>query len=76
MPATVTFWALPNVTVQGTVRDIAAAPNTSTGTYDAKVTLIDPPETVVVGMTAEVKFESPKKKESFSRPPDGHGYPE
>lgn len=68
MPATVTFWALPNVTVQGTVRDIAAAPNTSTGTYDAKVTLIDPPETVVVGMTAEVKFESPKKKESFSVP--------
>jgi multidrug efflux system membrane fusion protein len=40
-PATVTFWALPGVTVEGTVRDIAASPNTNTGTYDAKVTLID-----------------------------------
>lgn len=68
MPATVTFWALPNVKVEGKVRDIAAAPNTSTGTYDAKVTLIDPPDSIVVGMTAEVKFENPKKKESFSVP--------
>ena len=68
MPATVTFWALPNVTVQGKVRDIAAAPKSSTGTYDTKVTLIDPPDSIAIGMTAEVKFESPKKKESFSVP--------
>ena len=57
MPCQVTFWALPNVTVAGKVREVAAAPNSSTGTYDAKVTLLDPPAEVAVGMTAEVKFD-------------------
>lgn len=57
MPCTVTFWALPGVTAHGTIREIAAAPNTSTGTYDVKVTLTDAPETAVVGMTAEVRFD-------------------
>lgn len=56
MPCTVTFWALPSVTVEGRVREVAAAPNAQTGTYDAKVTLVDPPENIAVGMTAEVKF--------------------
>ena len=56
MPCTVTFWALPNVTVEGRVREVAAAPNAQTGTYDAKVTLVEPPENIAVGMTAEVKF--------------------
>lgn len=56
MPCTVTFWALPNVSVEGRVREVAAAPNAQTGTYDAKVTLVDPPENIAVGMTAEVKF--------------------
>lgn len=58
MPCQVTFWALPGVTVEGKVREVAAAPNTSTGTYDAKVTLVDPPADVAVGMTAEVKFDT------------------
>ena len=57
MPCRVTFWALPDVTVEGQVREVAAAPNASTGTYDAKVTLREPPAEVAVGMTAEVKFE-------------------
>ncbi|MDY6084757.1 MAG: efflux RND transporter periplasmic adaptor subunit [Dialister sp.] len=57
MPCTVTFWALPDVTVQGRVREIAAAPNASTGTYDAKITLEDPPKTVALGMTASVAFD-------------------
>lgn len=56
MPATVTFWALPGVTAHGTIREIAAAPNTSTGTYDVKITLDDAPEEAAVGMTAEVRF--------------------
>ncbi|MGN0954206.1 efflux RND transporter periplasmic adaptor subunit [Dialister sp.] len=67
-PASVTFWALPGVTVEGRVRDIAASPNSQTGTYDAKVTLIDPPDTVVVGMTAEVRFGSPEESQGFMIP--------
>lgn len=61
MPCEVTFWALPGVTVEGKVREVAAAPNTSTGTYDAKVTLTDPPQDIAVGMTAEVKFDQNSK---------------
>ena len=67
-PATVTFWALPGVTVEGRVRDIAASPNTNTGTYDAKVTLMDPPDSVVVGMTAEVKFGTQNEGDGFMVP--------
>ena len=66
--ATVTFWALPGVTAEGQVREVAAAPNSKTGTYDAKVTLIDPPDTVVIGMTAEVKFENSSSREGFMVP--------
>ena len=64
-PATVTFWALPGVTVEGTVRDVAAAPKSQTGTYDAKV---DPPATVAVGMTAEVKFGRQKDSQGVMIP--------
>ncbi len=68
MPCYVTFWALPGVTVEGTIREIAAAPNTSTGTYDAKVTLTDPPAEVTVGMTAEVKFDQNSNKKGVMLP--------
>lgn len=68
MPAKVTFWALPGVTVEGRVRDVAAAPNRNTGTYDAKVTLIDPPDTVAIGMTAEVTFGDKDGSEGFMIP--------
>ena len=56
MPCEVSFWAFPDLKVKGRVREIAAAPNTATGTYDAKITLEDPPSSIVVGMTAEVSF--------------------
>lgn len=59
-PCTVTFWALPGVTVSGTVREKAASPDTATGTYDVKVALADPPETVALGMTAEAAFDAPR----------------
>ena len=69
MPCTVTFWALPGVTAEGTIREIAAAPNTSTGTYDAKVTLSAVPDHVTVGMTAEVSFQNaPGAKDTVSVP--------
>ena len=47
---------------------MAAAPNTSTGTYDAKVTLIDAPSDVVVVMTAEVSFDDPQGNEQIMVP--------
>ena len=68
LPCTVTFWAFPDLQLKGTVREVAAAPNTSTGTYDAKVTLIDAPSDVVVGMTAEVSFDDPQRNEQIMVP--------
>lgn len=68
MPCTVTFWALPDVSVKGIIREKAASPNSSTGTYDAKIDLIDPPK-LSVGMTAEAVFdENLGRKEKISVP--------
>lgn len=61
MPCNVTFWALPNVKVHGIIKEVAGAPNTQTGTYDAKVSLEDAPQNVVIGMTAQVSFDSETK---------------
>ena len=58
LPCTVTFWAFPDLPLKGT----------STGTYDAKVTLIDAPSDVVVGMTAEVSFDDPQGNEQIMVP--------
>lgn len=67
-PCEVTFWALPGVKVAGKVREVAAAPNAATSTYDAKVTLENPPQDVVVGMTAQVKFTDPDSARGFMVP--------
>ncbi len=58
MPCFVTFWAIPDVKIQGRIKEIAGAPNRSTGTYDVKIDLVSPPSSVVVGMTAEVSFDN------------------
>ena len=68
MPCEVTFWALPGVKVAGKVREVAAAPNAATSTYDAKVTLENPPQDVAVGMTAQVKFTDPDSTRGFMVP--------
>jgi multidrug efflux system membrane fusion protein len=68
MPCQVTFWAIPGLTVNGVVREIAASPNTSTGTYDAKITLDGRPDKVAVGMTAEVKFETDGPADAITVP--------
>lgn len=57
MPCSVTFWALPDVVVHGVIKEIAATPNPQTGTYDAKISLQDAPQNVVIGMTAQVSFD-------------------
>lgn len=48
----VSFWALPDLEVQGKVRYVSPVADPVTRTYKARITLIDPPETVRLGMTA------------------------
>lgn len=49
--ATITFWALPDVTLQGVVREISPVPDPVARTYTVKIALQNPPDTVQLGMT-------------------------
>lgn len=50
----VTFWALPGVTLDGNIREIAPIADKVTRTYKVRVTLINPPPELKLGMTASV----------------------
>lgn len=50
----VAFWALPNVTLQGSLREIAPMADQSTRTFKVRVSLISPPPEIKLGMTASV----------------------
>ncbi len=47
----VRFWALPGVTVQGTVREKSPAAAAGMQTYTVRLTLVNPPPEVQLGMT-------------------------
>lgn len=53
-PCKATFWALPGVSVDGAIREIAPMANAITRTYKVRVTLVNPPPEVKLGMTAAV----------------------
>ncbi|GMA98709.1 efflux RND transporter periplasmic adaptor subunit [Pelosinus sp. IPA-1] len=55
---TVSFWALPNVKVSGKVREIAPMAASTTRTYQVRVSLLNPPPEVKLGMTAAVSLNS------------------
>lgn len=50
----VTFWALPTVTLEGKVREIAPMADPTTRTFKVRVSLLNPPSSVKLGMTATV----------------------
>lgn len=53
----VLFWALPTVSVEGRVREIAPMADALTRTYKVRISLVNPPPEVKLGMTASVKME-------------------
>lgn len=57
-PATITFWALPEVKVQGVVREISPIPDPIARTYTVKITLQNPPDSVQLGMTINATLSS------------------
>ena len=57
-PATITFWALPNVTVQGVVREISPVPDPVARTYTVKITLQNAPKEVQLGMTVNANLST------------------
>ena len=57
-PANITFWALPDVTVQGVVREISPVPDPVARTYTVKITLQNPPKEVQLGMTINANLST------------------
>jgi membrane fusion protein, multidrug efflux system len=52
----VTFWALSNVSVEGNVREIAPMADPLTRTYKVRISLLNPPSEMKLGMTAAVSL--------------------
>lgn len=50
----VEFWALPNVTAEGKVREISPVADKVTRTYKVRISLTNPPAGMNLGMTAKV----------------------
>ena len=48
----ITFWALPNVTVSGKLREVSPIADKVSRTYKVRISLINPPQEVKLGMTA------------------------
>ncbi|WP_020587829.1 efflux RND transporter periplasmic adaptor subunit [Desulfobacter curvatus] len=59
-PFHVSFWALPGLTVQGYVRYVSPVADPITRTYKTRITLINPPDTVRLGMTASAVSATPE----------------
>lgn len=64
----VTFWALPKVTVDGKVREIAPMADPTTRTYKVRVSLLNPPPDVKLGMTAAVSLTDTAARPAFTIP--------
>ena len=50
----VSFWALPNVSVDGKIREIAPMADQMTRTFKVRISLLNPPPEIKLGMTAAV----------------------
>ena len=55
--ATVTFWALQNTSVEGIVREISPMADAVSKTYQVRITLVNPPDNIQLGMTSDVVFD-------------------
>jgi multidrug efflux system membrane fusion protein len=51
-----TFWSLPNITVDGKIREIAPMADQNTRTFKVRISLINPPPEIKLGMTAAIQM--------------------
>jgi RND family efflux transporter MFP subunit len=63
----VTLWA-HEAEVKGRIREIAPIADAATRTFAARVTLIDPPPDIALGMTATVRFIAPPTRPMLTVP--------
>lgn len=51
----VTFWALPGVVIDGKIREMAPMADSTTRTFKVRISLVNPPTEIKLGMTAAVQ---------------------
>lgn len=64
----VTLWALPNVSIDGSVREIAPVASSTARTYKVRIALANPPPAVKLGMTAAVTVTAAGQQAAISIP--------
>jgi RND family efflux transporter MFP subunit len=64
----VSFWALPNTVVEGKVREIAPMADPVTRTFKVRVSLLNLPPEVKLGMTATVNMANSTTSKAFKIP--------
>jgi RND family efflux transporter MFP subunit len=64
----VSFWALPNVTVGGRIREISPMADPTTRTFKVRVSLSSPPPAMKLGMTAAVAIADSAARPAISIP--------
>lgn len=64
----VSFWALPNVVVEGKVREISPVADKAARTYKVRISLLNPPPGITLGMTAKVMTANPDGQPTASIP--------
>ena len=64
----ITFWALPGVVVDGTLREIAPVADKIARTYKARISLVNPPAELKLGMTAAVSTTGSAKTAAVNIP--------
>jgi RND family efflux transporter MFP subunit len=62
----ITFWALPDVTTEGKIREIAPMADAVSRTYKVRVTLLQPSPRIRLGMTASVYISDQKQTTTVS----------
>lgn len=64
----VTFWALSNVATDGSVREISPMADPVTRTYKVRISLLNPPPEIKLGMTAAVTLLSSNTQQTVTIP--------
>ncbi|MGL5512069.1 MAG: efflux RND transporter periplasmic adaptor subunit, partial [Sporomusa sp.] len=64
----VSFWALPGVTVEGKVREVSPIADKISRTYKVRISLVNPPPEIKLGMTATVAAAAPDGQQAAAIP--------
>ena len=62
------FWALPGITINGQIREVAPMADQTTRTFKVRIHLMNPPEQIKLGMTASVQINAQTALQTIAIP--------